>query len=929
MSKVKENLNKITILNRVLNAYLLAIKNLSNSESLKKGLDTILTRFFKDFSINNAPSFIYCHYKMDNKVLQDLPSWMKADLVKGGMLSFPISIGTNEPFSILIKTDHISRPLAEKFLQSLIFDIACQNENGDVLFKCVDKKKNGLSYGGLIGLIDKNKFFGKKIYKSESDITDLINNLDEDATKNIAKLEGNYSSVYEYNNVNKNKIPISVVSFCDADEFGYGNSLKQLFGIINNSVNTGISTIFLSENENTEINKVLDKNSLIFEFVDGLPYILNNDFNLQLNIEDNFTNIDIENLKVKLNRVESIDTRFNSFYDIDSYNYFSLDSTNKLVIPFAFDDNRQIVNLEIGGEAPPHALLSGSTGSGKSVLLHTIIEQTMLNYHPDDVEIWAIDYKAVEFGCYVSNKPPHITVIGQDNSEDFSLSLIDLIQKEYNRRKNLFVQNNTKDLETYRKLFGKHSMSRILIVIDEFHNLTQAIQNYNGEKNYKIILENLLREMRAMGMSFFFCSQTIAAGLNGLTEAARNQIGCRLSMKHEDVSEIRETLSLSLNSDLNLEDIKNLQKGQVVYKKAITTRTENGNAYEFMKLNVLYIPDKTRSVIISNVNSHLNGYYNKRKEIICKNNNRYCVIDKERHPISKFIKYSDFFNTEFLTIFPGAPTTLEDSFAIELDEEAGNNLLIIGENDDLRESIIFHTVLGLLMDTSNTVVVSILDTENSDNIRLYSELKQLKSERLLINYGFKEVTSLLKTLKKITPFSNGKAVYIWYGFNKLKNLVFLNEQEELPEAQTFNPENYNPLAAMQNALAQVNGRAISKSAGENEDKLHFEDYKMILKQLAEYGPENNRYNVSIYNTLKGMKKAGIIKLDDYDYRIGLQMSTDDSYDLFGSSSFITKANDKTAVFYNGSKTPKTIRPYLMPNDLCIKKFNMNLEKENE
>ena len=77
-----------------------------------------------------------------------------------------------------------------------------------------------------------------------------------------------------------------------------------------------------------------------------------------------------------------------------------------------------------------------------------------------------------------------------------------------------------------------------------------------------------------------------------------------------------------------------------------------------------------------------------------------------------------------------------------------------------------------------------------------------------------------------------------------------------------------------------------------------------------------------------MKKTGIIKLDDYEYRIGLQMSTDDSYDLFGSSSFITKADDKTAVFYNGSKTPKTIRPYLMPDELFIQKFNENMEEEN-
>ena len=52
-----------------------------------------------------------------------------------------------------------------------------------------------------------------------------------------------------------------------------------------------------------------------------------------------------------------------------------------------------------------------------------------------------------------------------------------------------------------------------------------------------------------------------------------------------------------------------------------------------------------------------------------------------------------------------------------------------------------------------------------------------------------------------------------------------------------------------------------------------------------------------------------------------------SYNLFGSSSFITKADDKTAVFYNGSKTPKTIRPYLMPDELFIQKFNENMEEE--
>ena len=186
--------------------------------------------------------------------------------------------------------------------------------------------------------------------------------------------------------------------------------------------------------------------------------------------------------------------------------------------------------MEIGGTAPAHALISGETGSGKSVLLHTIIDSITMHYHPNDVEIWAIDYKAVEFACYVESRTPHITVIGQDKSDDFSFSLLELVNKEYEHRKKLFVEEKVKNFNEYRR--KGLEISRIIIVIDEFHNLTQAVQQ---EPKYKTMLENLLSEMRAMGMAFVFCSQTISSGLQGLTEKGKNQIGCRLCMKQSSI----------------------------------------------------------------------------------------------------------------------------------------------------------------------------------------------------------------------------------------------------------------------------------------------------------------------------------------------------------------------------------------------------------
>ena len=48
------------------------------------------------------------------------------------------------------------------------------------------------------------------------------------------------------------------------------------------------------------------------------------------------------------------------------------------------------------------------------MLLHTLILQTIRNYHPDDVEIWAIDYKAVEFDGYIQHRTPYFRVIAHD-----------------------------------------------------------------------------------------------------------------------------------------------------------------------------------------------------------------------------------------------------------------------------------------------------------------------------------------------------------------------------------------------------------------------------------------------------------------------------------------------------------------------------------
>lgn len=852
------------------------------------------------------------------------------------ILEYPLEFVTNKPFSIIITTDKESREKAESFVQYIMFSLLSSSPKGSVRCRCADKEKVGRSFGKFINLIGKNDLFGKGIYSNNTAIASMVKELNDIAESNFAKLEGKYQSVYDYNATEEKPIPVTLAVFGDTAGFDYSDSNGDLQKVLNNAENAAINTIFLL-NEGASIGFKSTENQFYISFKERETYISLCGMKVKLKIDNaEFADEEFETLETKLNAIEKVDTNFKSHYDIEKLQLFTRDATNGLKIPFAFDADKNFVDLEIG-DVTPHALLSGSTGSGKSVTLHAIINQAMINYHPDDVEIWAIDYKAVEFGYYVNKRTPHITVIGQDNSVDFTLGLLDLIKGEYDRRKKLFVDEKVKDFKAYRAKFGNRSITRLLIVIDEFHNMTQAISGYMGEKNYKQILENLLSEMRAMGMSFLFCSQTISAGLNGLTEKARTQIGCRLSMKHQDILEIKETLSLSVSEEVDFNKIKYLRQGELIYKKI--NNSQSGPPYTLEQVNVLFT-EPYRNEIIDKINNNIEQGYVKRDEIICKNSERYCVLEKQKHPLAKFIDKGETFENEMLTVFPGAPTSLDDSFSFNLDCEAGNNVMIIGEDDDLRESLIVTSIMGMLVDPQNKIFVSIVDTNAADSQRLYRLLQKINSDKLILNYGFEDVMSCISSLKKIKPLYDTREIYFWYGLNKLNNMIFINSQDN-EDDEIYNENNTinspqeikdgeNPVDFLSNILkgleSSENRVDLQVPRNKNANQLTYDDCKSIIKKLEEYGPENNRYCFMVSNTVKSLFKAKISNVDNYEYRIGLKMSSDDSYDLFGVSSFVSSADEKTVVFYSGNKVPKTIRPYILPSDEVINKYNMRLEK---
>lgn len=850
---------------------------------------------------------------------------MLPKLIHGNTLNVDAKIDFSKAFSIILNVDR-GEESAASICQQLLISMLSANKS--LHFHCADLVMGGNFFSAVHKIITLfPSKTGGKVYTKANELSELIKSLETSASTAMTKLGGTYPTVEEYNKNNEIKISEHLTIVYLSSTAYHNEDYNRLRILLENGKRNGMSFIIVGARDATAL--FSEHVDFQMDFTGSRAYI-GKTAKLPFNTccISNLSEDVVGNLITALQSSETIDTRYENHQNLHT-GYFTMDSAAALRIPFAIDKNNTPLYFEIGGNAPTHALIAGSTGSGKSVALHTLIMQIIHNYHPDDVEIWAIDYKAVEFARYLDHRSPHFRVIAHDTSNEFSLSLIDLLYKEYEKRQQEFLNAKVKNINEYRRVRGKHSMPRIIAIIDEFQLMTQAVQEYTGSVDYRTRLENLLRLTRAMGISFVLCSQTIASGLSGLSDAARDQIGCRLCLKHDDDNEIRETLMLSgPESSEIVAKAKELRRGQGIYKRArwANEHVPDGKAYEFLQAHILYINDDLKTEMINTANQLLGNNYTSKEEILVRGGGRIYISEKVRHPLVRFMNDGYEPDDECVEWYPAAPTTLADSFCLKVENSAGANIMLVGEDDNLRESIVIHSVCGFLMNPNNKVVVSIMDENYPDRARMIGLLRKIHSTQLTLNIGIRSSLDTIAGLRKIRPTPGRNTIYFWYGLDKLKNELFLMDQDEdedaIPEAKLASASREDLMADLMGFLTDIteSTASVNKEVSQSEN-LTFDDCKNILRQAFEVGPENNKLHMVIFNNRKVMKKSGLIEMDSFENRIGTRMSTDDSYELFGSSLAVSKTDENTVIYYAGSGNVIPLRPYLMPDDSWFTMFN--------
>ena len=150
----------------------------------------------------------------------------------------------------------------------------------------------------------------------------------------------------------------------------------------------------------------------------------------------------------------------------------------------------------------PHLLIAGSTGSGKSVCVNSIIISFLFRSSPEDVKLILIDPKVVELAEY--NGIPHLLmpVVTEPRKAAGALGAS---VAEMERRYKLFAENNVREIKAYNKLAaqtGLEHLPYIAIVIDELADLMMV-----AGKEVEDYICRIAQKARAAGIHLIVATQ--------------------------------------------------------------------------------------------------------------------------------------------------------------------------------------------------------------------------------------------------------------------------------------------------------------------------------------------------------------------------------------------------------------------------------------
>ena len=362
--------------------------------------------------------------------------------------------------------------------------------------------------------------------------------------------------------------------------------------------------------------------------------------------------------------------------------FWALDSRGGIDIPLGKAGATKRQNLTLGHGTSQHVLIAGRTGSGKSTLMHALITNLALNYSPDEVDLYLIDFKkGVEFKVYATRALPHASVVAIESEREFGISVLQKLDDEMRVRGERFRDAGVQDLNGYRNSPGASPLPRVLLIVDEFQEF--FVEDDKVAQEAARLLDRLVRQGRAFGIHILLGSQSLG-GAQALPRTTIGQMAVRIALQCSE-SDAHMILSESNTAAKLLS-----RPGEAVYNNA------NGAAEGNHFFQVVWLGDDRREAYLK----RLNDLARERPPVLTRTPIVFegdAPADLSRNPQLAALLDAPAWpaSPRSALAWLGDPVAIKDPTAALFRRQGGNHLLIVGQNAESALGVMTSALLSL------------------------------------------------------------------------------------------------------------------------------------------------------------------------------------------------------------------------------------------
>lgn len=203
------------------------------------------------------------------------------------------------------------------------------------------------------------------------------------------------------------------------------------------------------------------------------------------------------------------------------------------------DGNKQKLNI-VAGQMPdgkfelldiakaPHLLVAGTTGSGKTIFLYSIMVSLLEQFSKDEIEFLIVDPKQTDFVFFddLPNLYGGKVVTDADEALEM-LNQINEVDKE--ERMKMIRSCKSRDINSYNEKNPNNRMKRLVVIIDEYADLIQTAEMQGNRKEFERSLSMLAQKVRSLGIHLIIATQRPSANI--VTGVLKANIPYRISFR--------------------------------------------------------------------------------------------------------------------------------------------------------------------------------------------------------------------------------------------------------------------------------------------------------------------------------------------------------------------------------------------------------------